>query len=357
MPINLSIFFRRSRQSELGAPPEGGARFPAPRQAMGPFPAPTPAGMPVPAPVQAMGPFAGPMLPGGGGGGQPFHAQDSFEMNRRGLLGMPQLTPPETPWSTVMSEQGHPGLTNEAAQAQLQKGWSVEKAAVAQSSLEDGCGEASLAFIQKASRGWDGFVRSEKQERDEVRATAQRLTTPDLAPGQTQVNLDDGTTAQEMAATLGTMGIDVTQGMDTGDASAMSSALRGGQFLMAMVDSNALLNSALSPGEKLPEPGSLHWVTLDGFNSGGTEDPSDDKYRVKDPVHGEYWVSAKDFQQAVEQGQQRHGGGGILALEKRQEADTQEERHDLAKKNLHNASRFSRAGGHGSRRFSVGESS
>jgi hypothetical protein len=301
--------------------------------------------MPAPAPLPAMGPFAA-----------PFQPPDAFDRAAGRPLGMPSLTVPEIPWSTVVPNPGTQAPVNEVAQAQERKGWASEKAAVAQSSLEEGCGEASLAFIQKAS-SQDASFLSEKQQREEVRATAAAVNAAPSTAGEVKVNLDDGATAQEMGAVLGNMGIDVARGMESYDAKAMTESLKAGQFVMAMVDSNALLNSALAPGERLKEPGALHWVTIDGFNSGGTADTSDDKYRVKDPVHGEYWVSAKDLKRAVDEGKQRHGGGGLLALEKRRDADTREELESLTKKNLDRTRSFGKAGGHGSRRFSVGESS
>ncbi|NMO23309.1 hypothetical protein HPC49_50125 [Pyxidicoccus fallax] len=332
MPINLSIFFRQSSwMKEQRGTPEGRGLTPAPRQAVAPRPV-----------------VRSDVSPDG---------RDSFEAGPAMRRGLPQLNGPGRSWSTIESSRGHPSLMNEAAQAQRKNGWAIEQAAVAQSTLEGGCGEASLAFIHGASLGADGVQGPQPQEPTLFRPSPYGVATQGLIPGQPQVNLDDGTTAQEMGVMLGGMGINVTQGLETCDAAAMSNTMRNGQYMMAMVDSNALLNAALGPDEQLPVPGELHWVTIDGFNSGGTADPSDDMYRVKDPVHGEYWVSAKDFQQAVEQGKQRHGGGGILTLEKRQDADTQEERGWLARENAQRTSHFSKAGGHGSRRRSMGESS
>ncbi|QSQ22718.1 hypothetical protein JY651_47760 [Pyxidicoccus parkwayensis] len=282
--------------------------------------------------------------------------QDSFEAAPVKRDDMPRLVVPQPPNATdaaSLTPEGQP--VNEAAEAQVQKGWNTDAAAVEQKT-DSGCGEASLAFVSKASQGNEPPRAAEAQAFAEVKASAQASNAPQNAADK--VDLADGATAEEMGAVLGEMGIDVTEGFTDYDANALSAALKRGEFGLALVDSNAILNSVLPKHKQRQEPGELHWVTIDGFNSGrNKKDASDDMYRVKDPVHGEYWVKAKDLQNAIDQGKKAHGGGGVLAVEKRDDVKTREERDSLAQKNRHHTHHFGKANGRGSRRLSVGESS
>ncbi len=297
---------------------------------------------------------------------QPLRFQDGFEAARPGREGMPRLTVPDAPVTNVppavqdLPALEDPAPVNEAAEAQAQKGWETDEEAVAQTT-ESGCGEASLAFVSKASRKDDTSKPGEKsgeKEIQEVRAKAEAINTPQTTEKKVDVNLKDGATAEEMGVVLGEMGIDVTDGQEKFDAAAMSDALKRGEFGLALVDSNALLNANLPKRKQNNEPGQLHWVTIDGYNRGRNKnDASDDRYRVKDPVNGTYWVSAKDLEKAIEAGRKNHGGGGVLAVEKRQDVDTREKRESLAEKNRHHSSSLGKGSGHGSRRMSVGESS
>lgn len=283
--------------------------------------------------------------------------QDTFEAAPVQRDDLPKLTVPDAPGSQALpylaDESEAP--VNEAAEAQAQNGWETDEEVVAQES-ESGCGEASLAYVGMASRKGEP-TRAEKKALEEVRASAKEINQPKTTEKKVDVNLGDGATAEEMGVVLGEMGIDVTAGYQEYDANAISEALKRGEFGLALVDSNAILNAALPAHKQRKGPGQLHWVTIDGFNSGRSKkDASDDRYRVKDPVNGEYWVSAKDLQKAIEQGQKLHGGGGVLSVEKRKDVDTREQRESLAEKNRHRAHGL-RGNGHGSRRLSVGESS
>lgn len=245
---------------------------------------------------------------------------------------------------------------NEVQEAQEQQGWIAEESAVEQKTDKD-CGEASLTFVAKASRGGEE-QKSEKEERQEVREKAKETRTYEHVRSRTKVNLADGASAEEVGAVLGSMGIGIEKGIGGFDGKALSKSLRQGKMVMAMVDSNAILNPALPKSKRTNEPGHLHWVTIDGHNRGRTSDPMDDYYRVRDPVHGSYWVRAKDLEGAINKGRENHGSGGLLMLEKRRgKANTPEKREALAKANLEQAAELGKGSGLGSRRLSLGESS
>lgn len=280
---------------------------------------------------------------------------DTFEAAPAQRDDLPKLIVPQAPGATGFPTLTEAGPENEAAEAQVKKGWDTDAEAVAQKT-ESGCGEASLAFVSKASS--EAPVAPAVEEQKAFAAVNAGTTASNTSKDAEKVNLSDGATAEEMGAVLGEMGIDVTEGFQDYDANALSEALKRGEFGLALVDSNAILNAVLPKGLQRNEPGQLHWVTIDGFNGGrNKKDASDDMYRVKDPVHGTYWVKAKDLEKAIEQGKKTHGGGGVLAVEKRHDVKTREQRDELAQKNRHRTHGFGKAGGHGSRRLSLGESS
>jgi hypothetical protein len=338
MPVNMNVFTARLREGALTEP----VRVEAPT-GIAPQPTVRPAAQ------------NGPVLP------QRF--QDGFEAARPGREGMPRLTVPDAPGTGALPagnlEVGleDPTPVNEAAEAQAQKGWETEGEEAVAQTTESGCGEASLAYVNKASRK-DEKPKTGEQEIQEVRAKAESINAPKTTEKKVDVNLKDGATAEEMGVVLGEMGIDVTAGQEKFDAAAMSDALKRGEFGLALVDSNALLNAILPRHKQRHEPGQLHWVTIDGYNRGRSKsDASDDRYRVRDPVNGTYWVSAKELEKAIEEGRKTHGGGGVLAVEKRQDVETREERESLAEKNRRHSRSLGKGSGHGSRRKSLGESS
>jgi hypothetical protein len=245
---------------------------------------------------------------------------------------------------------------NEVAEAQEKQGWETQDSSVKQHTEKD-CGEASLTFVAKASRGGEE-KKSEKEERQEVREKAKETRTYEHVRSRTKVNLADGASAEEVGAVLGSMGIGIQKGIGGFDSKELNQSLRQGKMVMAMVDSNAILNPKLRKSQRTDQPGHLHWVTIDGYNRGRTSDPMDDYYRVRDPVHGSYWVKAKDLQGSIDQGREHHGSGGLLVLEKRRgKYNTAEKREQLAQNNLDQAAELGKGSGLGSRRLSLGESS
>ncbi|HZI11623.1 MAG TPA: hypothetical protein VE153_14675 [Myxococcus sp.] len=253
---------------------------------------------------------------------------DTFEAAsvKRESLSLPKLTVPDAPGTREWGSE----LVNEAAKAQAEKGWATKNKPI-QQTTPSGCGEASLAFLSHASR----------------------INTSTPPAKKVNVNLADGTTPEEMGAVLGTRGLGVTgvTGGYPSDANAMSEALKEGKLGLALVDPEAIKPAH----EQSQEPGLLHWVALDGFNSGPSKtDASDDLYRVTDPMKGKYWVSVKDLQRSIEQGKKTHGGGGVLFVERQKDdVDTQL----LSEKNRNISASLGKPGGHGSRRSSVSESS
>ncbi|WIG93209.1 hypothetical protein [Myxococcus sp. SDU36] len=282
--------------------------------------------------------------------------RDTFQDTKPAPRGVPRLTVPDTTATSELPYLRDLAPENEAAQAQADKGWAPTASVIAQDS-DTGCGEATLAFLSRASRSVTKGSLCEKQEREAVRERASQVSGARSVHAPVDVNLDDGATPTEMATALGGLGIEVTDGFADFDAAATSKVMKAGQFGLALVDSNAILNGALAPEQRRDGPGQLHWVTIDGVNSNGTADTSDDVFRVKDPVNGEYWVSARDLERAVQAGKEHHGSGGIFALENREDVGGQQARDALAHLNRERTASFADKNGVGSKRLSLGESS
>ncbi|ATB50602.1 hypothetical protein [Corallococcus macrosporus] len=281
---------------------------------------------------------------------------DTFQDTKPASRRVPRLAVPDATGVSELPYLRDLAPENEAAQAQAYQGWAPTASVIAQRS-DRGCGEATLAFLSRASRSVTKGSLCEQQERESVRARAAAVSGPRSANAKVGVNLDDGATPEEMSTALGGLGIEITNGFADFNAAATSRALKAGQFGMALVDSNAILNGALAPEQQRSGPGQLHWVTIDGINSNGTADTSDDLFRVKDPVNGEYWVSARDLEGAVQSAQQHHGSGGIFALENRTDVGSTAERDALAQLNRERTASFADKNGGGSKRLSLGESS
>lgn len=286
----------------------------------------------------------------------PRPERDAFQDLKPAPKGVPRLSVPDATGLCELPFLRDLAPENEAAQAQADKGWAPTASVIAQRS-DTGCGEAALAFLSRASRSVTKGSLCETQERESVRERASQVSGARSVHAPVDVNLDDGATPTEMATALGGLGIEVTDGFADFDAAATSKVLKAGQFGLALVDSNAILNGALAPEQRRGGPGQLHWVTIDGVNSNGTADTSDDLFRVKDPVNGEYWVSASDLERAVQAGKEHHGSGGIFALENRTDVGEQRERGTLAQLNRERTASFADKNGVGSKRLSLGESS
>lgn len=243
--------------------------------------------------------------------------------------------------------------TNEATQAQKEQGWNAPQTTVAQTSKK-GCAEATLTYLEQSSAE-EAAPLTQQEAREKVRNKADTMTTS--VKDRVDVNLDDGATADEMGAMLGSMGIKVTNGFDECNTDALSGALKNGQMALALVDSNALLNTTLAEGEKGPDSGELHWLTIDGVNPGKSKSTDDDLYRVRDPVNGAYWVKASDLKKSISQAQEQHGSGGVMTVQKDGTAKTTEQREALAQANLERTQPLGKGNGGASRRLSVGESS
>ncbi|MDY7232283.1 hypothetical protein [Hyalangium rubrum] len=280
--------------------------------------------------------------------GSSEYYRDTFEASSTSRPGLPALNVPALP--VLAGSQ----LVNEAEGAQAERQWKSDEGPVAQTT-DVNCGEASLAQVKKAK---DAKVApaSDDQKREEVRSTTAAASK--AVQDRFEVNLDDGARPEEMGAMLGSMGIAVTRGMSNYDPAAISEGLKSGQMGMAMVDSTALTNSLLPDGQKKQETGALHWVTIDGYNKGElSNDPMDDKFRVKDSVNGSYWVSARDLLGAMDAARLKHNGtGGMMLIENRPNA-TQEEREALSRSNLDQTANLGNGTGIGSRRLGAGEAS
>ncbi|MFP2902527.1 hypothetical protein [Corallococcus sp. 4LFB] len=281
---------------------------------------------------------------------------DSFEEERAKKMGLPSLAAPPPP-GTDVTAQPSAVPANLATEAQKEEGWNAPQTTVAQTSKK-GCAEATLTYLEQAGAE-EAAPLTQQEARENVRNNADTLATSETAgvKDRVQVNLDDGATPDEMGAMLGSMGIKVTNGFDSCDTDALSGALKRGQMALALVDSNALLNTTLEEGNKGPESGELHWLTIDGVNPGLTDSTDDDLYRVRDPVNGAYWVKASDLKKSIDQAQEKHDSGGVMTVKKDRTANTKEEREALARTNLKHTQPLGKGNGGASRRLSVSESS
>ncbi|MCY1043604.1 hypothetical protein OV208_19955 [Corallococcus sp. bb12-1] len=280
---------------------------------------------------------------------------DSFQEERAKKKGLPELAAPQAPGATTPSALP----ANEAKEAQQEKGWKTSEPTVVQTSKK-GCAEATLTFLEQ-SDGENEAELSQEQAREKVRNRADTLAVSPTGVRDlgVDVNLDDGATPDEMGAILGGMGIEVTSGSSECDPKALSGALKKGEYALALVDSNALLNTTLEPGQQSQEPGELHWITIDAVDPGKTNSKDDDLYRVRDPANGAYWVKASDMKKIVSEAQEKHGSGGIMTVQKEKGRATKapDELAALARRNLERTAPLGDGNGGASRRASVAESS
>jgi hypothetical protein len=214
---------------------------------------------------------------------------------------------------------------------------------------------ANLAQICNAAHG---ALMTPAQHQNQVKQNAAAINNSAALRDRVQVDLNDGANAAEMASLLGLQGQKVVRGFDTFAADYMNGALQQGQFGLTLLDSNVLRNARLPSEQRTNEPGALHWVTVDGIDDRGTrEDYSDDLYRVKDPIHGEYWVSEGVLKAAVAQARAQTGSGGVLIVENEPDALTQVALEALALQNLDHTAVVGKGNGIGSKRTSVVEPS
>jgi hypothetical protein len=296
-------------------------------------------------------PAAPPKAPEAAAARPSAYQRDSFESSPATRQGMPALNVPSAPPAAAAGPQP----VNEAEGAQAAQQWKLGDAAVAQLTDID-CGEAVLTQMKKALDE-SAAPGADAQKREEVRSSADAANRALL--GRFQLNLKDGARPDEMGAVLGSMGIAVTHSMANYDPIAISEGLKAGQLGMAMVDSNALANAGLPADQQKQGPGALHWITIDGYNSGElSHDPMDDKLRVKDPIKGEYWVSAHDMLKAMDAARIQHTGtGGMMMVQNRPDMNTQEARDALARGNVDHMVRLGGGNGIGVKRLGASEPS
>jgi hypothetical protein len=267
----------------------------------------------------------------------------------------PQLQVPPSPGQSPASASKSATPTNVAADKQTALGWSGGETSAVQQDSPTGCGTANLAQICNAAHG---ALLTPEQHQNQVKQNAEAINNTAALRDHVKVDLKDGATPAEMAALLGMQGQKVVRGFDTFSADYMNGALQQGQFGLTLLDSNVLRNAKLPPEKRTNEPGALHWVTVDGIDDRGTpEDYSDDQYRVKDPIHGEYWVKEEVLKTAVAQARAQTGSGGVLVVENEPDALSQEALEALARQNLHHTAAVGKGNGIGSKPTSVIEPS
>ncbi|HVG57823.1 MAG TPA: hypothetical protein VNA24_04665 [Hyalangium sp.] len=283
-----------------------------------------------------------------------LHLADTF-VSAPAKSSAPQLQVPPSPSQIPAPAPKGTPPTNVAADDQVSRGWSGGAAGAVQQDTPTGCGTANLATICNAAHG---ALLTPEQHQNQVRQNAATINNSAALNDRVKVDLKDGATADEMAALLGLQGQKVVRGFDTFSADYMNGALQQGQFGLTLLDSTALRNGMLPPEKRTNEPGALHWVTVDGIDDRGTpDDYSDDVYRVKDPIHGEYWVKEEVLKGAVAQARAKTGSGGVLVVENEPNALTQEALEALARQNLNHTAAVGKGNGIGSRPTTVLEPS
>jgi len=241
---------------------------------------------------------------------------------------------------------------NDAAEARSSQGFCSDAKTVAQPT-ETTCGKATAASIYGAGDP----AASNEQLLDNVERAAESSNQNAALREQVVVDLTEDTTAREMSVLMGQGGKEVVRGFGEYDTDAMDEAISKGQFGMALVDSSALPRPPGAKADAPDEKGSLHWITIDGVNKGKSAHAADDRYRVKDPVNGEYWLSKAQLEKAVNKAKHDQGTGGMLIVKNRPDVQTQEARDALALENLKHTDALGSDGGIGIRRGSSSESS
>ena len=275
-----------------------------------------------------------------------LHQADAFVSAPAKPSSAPQLQVPPLPGQSASAAPKGAPPANVAADDQAARGWKGDASFVFQDS-PTGCGTANLAQICGAA---EGQTISPEQHQQQVEQNAAAINSSAALKDRVRVSLKDGATPAEMAALLGKQGQKVVRGFDTFAADYMNGALQQGQFGLTLLDSNVLGNAILPPDAQKKGPGALHWVTIDGIDDGATPgNYSDDRYRVKDPVHGVYWVSEAVLKAAVAQARARTGSGGVLVVENEPDAKTKEAREALALQNLNHTAVVGKGNGIGSK--------
>jgi hypothetical protein len=285
-----------------------------------------------PAPAASTAPAAPPAPTAGQSGAQePLKTEAQPTAGESAAPDQASSTPEEPP-------------VDRAADKRASRGWKNVGTTILQSSDTD-CGQATL-FTLKASRGNKlaettsnvmGWLKKKIQrDVDEINGDCG-------LKDKVQINLGDGTTASEMGALLGMQHMKVTGNVVDTRSPLLSKGLREGQMAVVLLDSNAVL-----PADKRQRGGGqLHWVTISGIDNGGQPGAAPVRYRVKDPSHGEYWVSANQLHKAVTKARNQHGSGGALLVDQ----DYTQSKQTLAAENLQHTAALGNGNGGGSRRL------
>ncbi|ADO73098.1 hypothetical protein [Stigmatella aurantiaca] len=115
-----------------------------------------------------------------------------------------------------------------------------------------------------------------------------------------------GTTPHQMSNMLAHEGFEVVDGKAKVDAQSLDNAVLNDKKVMVQLDANKLEDGDAQ------QPGSAHWVTVDGKDAQGN-------YTVKDPSSGtKYSVDAQKLASAVDASWEKNGGGGMLVVDNAQ---------------------------------------
>jgi hypothetical protein len=163
---------------------------------------------------------------------------------------------------------------------------------VVQQTKENNCAPAAVAELKKSEGQYTEGPASELMDSLENRFTD-----------------GSGTTPHQMSNMLAHEGFKVEAGKSQVDAQSLDNAVLNDKKVMVQLDANKLATGDAQ------QPGSAHWVTVDGKDAQGN-------YTVKDPSSGsKYSVSADELSSAVDASWQKNGGGGMLVVDNAQGTD------------------------------------
>ncbi|MDC0708674.1 hypothetical protein POL68_09355 [Stigmatella sp. ncwal1] len=170
--------------------------------------------------------------------------------------------------------------------------WEDEKPVV-QQTKENNCAPAAVAELAKSEGKYEAQPTSEKMDALESRFTD-----------------GSGTTPHQMSNMLAHEGFEVVDGKAQVDAQSLDNAVLNDKKVMVQLDANKI-----APGGDAQQPGSAHWVMVDGKDAQGN-------YTVKDPSSGsKYSVDAEKLSSAVDASWKENGGGGMLVVDNAQGKD------------------------------------
>jgi hypothetical protein len=164
---------------------------------------------------------------------------------------------------------------------------------VVQQTKANNCAPAAVAELKKSEGQYNAQPTGELMDSLESRFTD-----------------GSGTTPHQMSNMLAHEGFKVEDGKSQVDAQSLDNAVLNDKKVMVQLDANKI-----APDADAQQPGSAHWVMVDGKDAQGN-------YTVKDPSSGsKYSVGADQLASAVDASWKENGGGGMLVVDSAQGVD------------------------------------